>query len=75
MNKDILKQTLLSRSLLWQDIFLTMFLRNHGLLESDLNEKSYDVTICFKLCHNEDDYENLWALAKYVDENLDDLKI
>ena len=22
----------------------------------DLNEKSYDVTICFKFCRNEDDY-------------------
>ncbi len=75
MNKDVLKQNLLSKSLLWQDIFLTMFLRNHGLLESDLNEKSYDVTICFKFCRNEDDYEDMWTLLKFVDDTFDCLKI
>ncbi len=67
MDKDSLKKHLLQKDELWQYIFLTMLLQQHGLLLTDLEEVTYDVTICFKFGENTDDLDNLWKLAEWVD--------
>ena len=74
MNKDSLKKYLLQKDELWQYIFLTMLLQQHGLLLTDLKEVTYDVTICFKFGENTDDLDNLWKLAEWVDGNYETIQ-
>ena len=74
MNKDSLKKYLLQKDELWQYIFLTMLLQQHGLLLTDLKEVTFDVTICFKFGENTDDLDNLWKLAEWVDDNYETIQ-
>lgn len=73
MNKNVLKQYLLNKEDLWQYIFTTMFLQEHGLLLSDLNEKPFKAVTCLKFCNTFGEQEELWNLAESVDEYFEDI--
>ncbi len=68
-----MKQYLLGKEELWQYIFKTMFLQEHGLLLDNLNEKPFDVTTCLKFCSTTEELEDLWNLAHAVDESFLDM--
>ncbi len=70
-----MKKHLLQKDWLWQYIFLTMFMQRRGLLLSDLQEKSYDVTVCLKFGDSTDDLENIWNLAEEVDSGYENMAV
>lgn len=70
-----MKKHLLQKDWLWQYIFLTMFMQRRGLLLSDLQEKSYDVTVCLKFGDSTDDLDNIWNLAEEVDSGYENMAL
>lgn len=70
MDRKKLKQQLLSKELLWQNIFVLLYLQKFNISPDDLKNQ-FDICKCVDLCRNEDDFCDIWAMVDELDQNYD----